>query len=307
MKRIYILSIIPMITLLNACKQETPNCSSDDARKVVFDIVKEELGNPNSSYWSRVIDKLSFKLNDVRTSKHDKELDSYLCSANLEGKLTEKDIQTALDSIKNEQKSEYDRTELMLKNGYNEFSLKIDEKEKNSLQELEKEYSHKKKSFYVDKDKIISDTEQKLLENENHYRRMSNQIEIDVRNYKKAGATDKEASEALDKNKKELSNNYNHHKDRFNQERNEKIKNIENNLKVLEESYPKDINKTKDYFKQEKENYLSEAQDQLDKMTKKHNEIIDYYRNQYNNGIKVPIRYKIESSNNGKDFYVTIQ
>ena len=78
MKRNYIL--ILSIIMLSACKQETPNCSSS---------VKEELSNLNTSSWSRVSDKISFKLNDIRTNKHDKELDSYLCVANLEGKLSE--------------------------------------------------------------------------------------------------------------------------------------------------------------------------------------------------------------------------
>ena len=39
----------------------------------------------------------------------------------------------------------------MLKDGYNEFSAKIDEKEKNKLSELEKEYSRKKNNLISDK------------------------------------------------------------------------------------------------------------------------------------------------------------
>lgn len=42
-------------------------------------------------------------------------------------------------------------------------------------------------------------------------------------------------------------------------------------------------------------------------MVREHEQAIEAYRNQYNSGIKAPIRYKIESSDNGKDFYVTIQ
>lgn len=42
-------------------------------------------------------------------------------------------------------------------------------------------------------------------------------------------------------------------------------------------------------------------------MISDHERVIESFRNQYNSGIKAPIRYKIESSNNGKDFYVTIQ
>ena len=128
MKRNYIL--ILSIIMLSACKQETPNCSSSDSKKVVFDIVKEELSNPTTSSWSRVSDKISFKLNDIRTNKHDKELDSYLCVANLEGKLSEQDIQSALNDVRTEQQSEYEKTEVMLKNAFNEFSLKMDKREK---------------------------------------------------------------------------------------------------------------------------------------------------------------------------------
>ena len=270
MKRNYIL--ILSIIMLSACKQETPNCSSSDAKKVVFDIVKEELSNPNTSSWSRVSDKISFKLNDIRTNKHDKELDSYLCVANLEGKLSEQDIQSALNDVRTEQKSEYEKTEVMLKNAFNEFSLKMDKRE-----------------------------------NENHYKRMSSQIELDAKNYKRAGASDKEVSDSLDRNKKELSNNYNQHKNRFNQERDDKVKKIEANLIALEEAYPQDINRIKIYHQQEKDRYLSETKEQLGKMISDHERVIESFRNQYNSGIKAPIRYKIESSNNGKDFYVTIQ
>ena len=286
MKRNYIL--ILSIIMLSACKQETPNCSSSDAKKVVFDIVKEELSNPNTSSWSRVSDKISFKLNDIRTNKHDKELDSYLCVANLEGKLSEQDIQSALNDVRTEQKSEYETTEVMLKNAFNEFSLKMDKREKEQLSDLENEYSRKKNSLSSDKSKAISDSEQKLLENENHYKRMSSQIE-------------------LDRNKKELSNNYNQHKNRFNQERDDKVKKIEANLIALEEAYPQDINRIKIYHQQEKDRYLSETKEQLGKMISDHERVIESFRNQYNSGIKAPIRYKIESSNNGKDFYVTIQ
>lgn len=305
MKRNYIL--ILSIIMLSACKQETPNCSSSDAKKVVFDIVKEELSNPNTSSWSRVSDKISFKLNDIRTNKHDKELDSYLCVANLEGKLSEQDIQSALNDVRTEQKSEYETTEVMLKNAFNEFSLKMDKREKEQLSDLENEYSRKKNSLSSDKSKAISDSEQKLLENENHYKRMSSQIELDAKNYKRAGASDKEVSDSLDRNKKELSNNYNQHKNRFNQERDDKVKKIEANLIALEEAYPQDINRIKIYHQQEKDRYLSKTKEQLGKMISDHERVIESFRNQYNSGIKAPIRYKIESSNNGKDFYVTIQ
>ena len=307
MKKAYSIPLLLSALIISACKQETPNCSSNDAKKVVFDIVKEELSNPNTSSWVRVYDKISFKLNDIRTNKHDKELDNYLCVANLEGKISEQDIQSVLNDIRNEQQAEYEKKEIMLKNAFNEFSLKMDKREKEQLSELENEYSSKKNSLSSDKNKAISDSEQKLLENENHYKRMSSQIELDAKNYKRAGASDKEVSESLERNKNELSNNYNHHKNRFNQERDDKVKNIEDNLRILEESYPQDINRVKIYYQQERDKYLSETKEQLDKMVREHEQAIEAYRNQYNSGIKAPIRYKIESSDNGKDFYVTIQ
>lgn len=309
MKKVYSIPLLLSAFIISACKQETPNCSSSDAQKIIFDLMKEELrlSNPNLSSWSRVYDKISFKLNDIRTNKHDKELDNYLCVANLEGKISEQDIQSVLNDIRNEQQAEYEKTEIMLKNAFNEFSLKMDKREKEQISELENEYSSKKNSLSSDKNKAISDSEQKLLENENHYKRMSSQIELDAKNYKRAGASDKEVSESLERNKNELSNNYNHHKNRFNQERDDKVKNIEDNLSILEESYPQDINRVKIYYQQERDKYLSETKEQLDKMVREHEQAIEVYRNQYNSGIKAPIRYKIESSDNGKDFYVTIQ
>ena len=309
MKKVYSIPLLLSAFIISACKQETPNCSSSDAQKIIFDLMKEELrlSNPNLSSWSRVYDKISFKLNDIRTNKHDKELDNYLCVANLEGKISEQDIQSVLNDIRNEQQAEYEKTEIMLKNAFNEFSLKMDKREKEQLSELENKYSSKKNSLSSDKNKAISDSEQKLLENENHYKRMSSQIELDAKNYKRAGASDKEVSESLERNKNELSNNYNHHKNRFNQERDDKVKNIEDNLSILEESYPQDINRVKIYYQQERDKYLSETKEQLDKMVREHEQAIEAYRNQYNSGIKAPVRYKIESSDNGKDFYVTIQ
>lgn len=78
----------------------------------------------------------------------------------------------------------------------------MDKREKEQLSELENKYSSKKNSLSSDKNKAISDSEQKLLENENHYKRMSSQIELDAKNYKRAGASDKEVSESLERNKR---------------------------------------------------------------------------------------------------------
>ena len=104
MKKVYSIPLLLSAFIISACKQETPNCSSSDAQKIIFDLMKEELrlSNPNLSSWSRVYDKISFKLNDIRTNKHDKELDNYLCVANLEGKISEQDIQSVLNDIRNE-------------------------------------------------------------------------------------------------------------------------------------------------------------------------------------------------------------
>jgi len=77
------------------------NSLGSDSLENASGLMKEELrlSNPNLSSWSRVYDKISFKLNDIRTNKHDKELDNYLCVANLEGKISEQDIHNLSEYI----------------------------------------------------------------------------------------------------------------------------------------------------------------------------------------------------------------
>ena len=59
MKKICKVSVLLSVFLISACKQDTPNCSSDDAKNVVFELIKEELSNPSKSYWARVSDKIT--------------------------------------------------------------------------------------------------------------------------------------------------------------------------------------------------------------------------------------------------------
>ncbi|WP_169752678.1 hypothetical protein [Campylobacter mucosalis] len=82
--------------LLVGCSPKTPDCSADDTKELVFKIVKDEIAKFfNSSSFKQMqqmgvgganelkISDLTYKLEEIRTKSHDKELDKYRCVAKL--------------------------------------------------------------------------------------------------------------------------------------------------------------------------------------------------------------------------------
>ena len=64
--------------ILSGCNEDTPKCSSTDAKNLVIDISRKEIEK------SLKLDAdVSISVNNVRTLSHDSKLDVYLCAADL--------------------------------------------------------------------------------------------------------------------------------------------------------------------------------------------------------------------------------
>jgi len=76
MLKIFITLIIAFI--LSGCNEDTPKCSSTDAKNLVIDISRKEIEK------SLKLDAgVSISVNNVRTLNHDSKLDVYQCAADL--------------------------------------------------------------------------------------------------------------------------------------------------------------------------------------------------------------------------------
>lgn len=76
MFRIFI-TLIPVL-LLSGCNEDTPKCSSNDAKNLVIDISRKEI---EKSF--KLDADVSISVNNVRTMSHDSKLDVYQCAADL--------------------------------------------------------------------------------------------------------------------------------------------------------------------------------------------------------------------------------
>ncbi|WP_457642241.1 hypothetical protein [Persephonella sp.] len=73
-----ILSVVSFSII--ACSSSTPKCSEGRTKELVIDIAKQQLSNVG---FGDVIDKLDFKVENVRTIEYQKEIDKYSCKADL--------------------------------------------------------------------------------------------------------------------------------------------------------------------------------------------------------------------------------
>ncbi len=63
-----------------ACSSSTPKCSDGRTKELVINIAKQKLSNIG---FGDVIDKLDFKVDNVRTIEYQKSIDRYSCQADL--------------------------------------------------------------------------------------------------------------------------------------------------------------------------------------------------------------------------------
>lgn len=79
-------------SLLVGCGDSTPQCNSDDAKKLVIDISQKQLNkqleqirnSQVSGFVSNDAESIQLDLMNVITIKHDSTLDAYTCSADLQ-------------------------------------------------------------------------------------------------------------------------------------------------------------------------------------------------------------------------------
>ncbi len=73
--------ILVMAFGLSGCFGGTPKCGDSEAKDLVIQITKDELKRKG---YAKSIPNLSFVVKHIRTTKHDKEIDTYQCAADLE-------------------------------------------------------------------------------------------------------------------------------------------------------------------------------------------------------------------------------
>lgn len=74
------LTFIAFITIfiLSGCTGGTPECGDSETKDLVIQIAKDELKKKGMG---NIIPKLNFEVDGIRTTKHNKDVDSYQCAA----------------------------------------------------------------------------------------------------------------------------------------------------------------------------------------------------------------------------------
>jgi hypothetical protein len=68
---------------LTGCNSGTPKCNASETKDLVIKIAKDELKKEGAA---SLIPKLKFEVINVRTLKHNKDVDSYKCAADFQMK-----------------------------------------------------------------------------------------------------------------------------------------------------------------------------------------------------------------------------
>jgi len=74
------LIVITIITLagLSGCTGGTPKCGDSETKDLVIQIAKDELTKQGMS---KIIPNIDFEVANIRTTSHNKDVDSYQCAA----------------------------------------------------------------------------------------------------------------------------------------------------------------------------------------------------------------------------------
>ena len=65
---------------ITACSSSTPKCADSPTKELVINIAKEQF---IKSGFTNLLDKLEFKIENVRTIEYQKDIDRYTCKADL--------------------------------------------------------------------------------------------------------------------------------------------------------------------------------------------------------------------------------
>ena len=79
--------------LISGCGHNTPDCSDQRVSEQLTNIVRNNVRNS----FQGATDYLDFKLNNIRIKSHNKDVDSYVCAANIVGTLTEEQKKQAIE------------------------------------------------------------------------------------------------------------------------------------------------------------------------------------------------------------------
>jgi len=76
-KNLFLLSIVGIIGF-TGCTSSTPKCGDSETKDLVIQIAKDELTKQGMS---KIIPKLDFEVANIRTTAHNKDVDSYQCAS----------------------------------------------------------------------------------------------------------------------------------------------------------------------------------------------------------------------------------
>lgn len=78
MKKYLIIVSLIVVVGFTGCSNSTPTCSDSTTKDLVIKIAKDELTKQGLS---QLITQLNFEVENIRTTKHDKGVDTYQCAA----------------------------------------------------------------------------------------------------------------------------------------------------------------------------------------------------------------------------------
>lgn len=80
MKKVAAFALMGSIGFLSACSSSTPNCSDTETTDLIKEITMDEL----RANWGDSAKGITLDVAAIRTTEHNKSLDSYTCAAQLE-------------------------------------------------------------------------------------------------------------------------------------------------------------------------------------------------------------------------------
>ena len=76
--------LLASMTFLVACGNSTPKCSDQETQNLVLEIVKEHLDQQaKESMGFLDISSVKYRIESIRTTNYNKQVDSYECAADL--------------------------------------------------------------------------------------------------------------------------------------------------------------------------------------------------------------------------------
>lgn len=297
--------------LLTACNDKTPNCSAKETKDKVFQIVKEKLRNGNIFFWSDHVDQVNFDMNNIRTQQHNKDVDSYICQSDLHINIDTSKIENYFSERKKSTLHSIEQQYLVKKSN-------IENSISHIIKEIDNNISTNEENKILTKDhleKRINELNTKITKfNDEWKSRYSKQL-LDLENSQKSylssgGSLDEGTKRSFELDREAVVNAFEEQHKNFMSINNKELESLVQQLESLDIDFEKTLQENNSYLlgqkKQLEQDYLA-LEDQLENSKREQQSYLDNERNSIENGLKLPIVYKIESSDDGKNLYIQVE